>query len=106
MIVQDLQLELMRHSSFNNFDGERVANDLAANKHLWVGALMRMECGDDITLRDLPDDNNVDTLYITCRNATSASVLIALAEQSWDADEAGHWDRVHVGKHTIRIWWD
>ena len=37
---QQLQFELMRLASFNNFDGDQVVDDLQANPALWEDAMM------------------------------------------------------------------
>lgn len=38
--VQDIQLELIRRTSFNALDGERVHASLLRHRHLWLAALL------------------------------------------------------------------
>jgi len=84
--IQAIQFDLMRRSSFNNFDGPRVARDLLRHRRLWCGAILD-RLGDDalIKLRDI-DENywNVDTLYVLSSEANDAA-LLRLAHH-WQAD--------------------
>lgn len=128
-IVQVLLLELMRQASFNEFDGNRVASDLLANRHLWQACFIdraawfadarrreltsgrdplpqySIEPIDLIRLRDLPDGYwNVDTLYILPEDGADDE-LLALAS-TWAADEI-HWiDGGDVRRTVLRVWWD
>jgi hypothetical protein len=129
MKAQELQFELMKQASFNEFDGERVVADLLAHQDLWKGSLMDRTaypktgekyemCIDLIKLRDLPDYWNVDTLFITPVKGKEDE-LEALAK-NWGADEVdyyggelvagwlGSWSpetRTNL-KQVLRIWWD
>ena len=38
--VQDIQLELLRRTSFNALDGERVCASLLKHRALWTAALL------------------------------------------------------------------
>ena len=112
---QELYLELMRLSSFNEFDGERVVGDLLAHRDLWQSCLMtRSEPG--LILRDLAEDppegsNNVDTLYLLAEPEREWP-LEALAG-TWDAEEVG-WVRegprflggARAGVGVLMAWWD
>ena len=111
--VQKLQLELMRHASFNSFDGDNVADDLEANSELWRGAVMT-RVGDLIYLRDIEHDCwNVDTLYILPAEGQDDE-LEKFALRHWSADSV-EWideERAHMllgaypsGK-ILEIWWD
>jgi hypothetical protein len=75
--VQDIQLELIRRTRFNDFDGEKVCASLLRHRDLWRAALLDrpgvpnyaeptiLLAGGLIKLRDLSDDIwNADTL--TC----------------------------------------
>jgi hypothetical protein len=63
MNTQELQFELMKKASFNDFQAEQVVGDLKANAHLWDAALMDQP--GLVKLRDLPENIwNVSTLYI------------------------------------------
>ncbi len=72
--VQEIQLELIRRSTFNACDGEQIVASLLAHCDLWEAAMMDRFCFSKagklptmglIKLRDL-DDNlwNFDTLYV------------------------------------------
>ena len=37
--VQDIQLELLRRTTFNALDGERVRDSLLKHRHLWHAGL-------------------------------------------------------------------
>jgi hypothetical protein len=63
MNTQELQFELMKKASFNDFHAGQVIKDLKANTHLWDAVLM--DQSNLMKLRDLPSDIwNVNTLYI------------------------------------------
>jgi hypothetical protein len=114
--VQELQLELMRRASFNEFDGAMVVAELKSHPDLWEGALM--DRPDLIKLRDLSEIWNVDTLWITPRPGKEDQ-LWNLAAQ-WDADEIdwiggdgacrllGFWSREASKRQQqiLRLWWD
>ena len=106
--AQDLQFELMRLASFNEFDGNRVADDLLANSSLWSGALI--DRFDLIKLRDLPNYWNVDTLHVLSTGRDD-SALENLA-QSWHADDVRWIDGEDAlkllggGGRILTVWWD
>ena len=109
--IQDINLELIRRASFNEFDGEKVVNALNANKELWESAYMTRF--DLIPLRDMSNNSwNIDTLYILAKKGQTAK-LISLAKQ-WSADEvdllpaleANHLLGGGGAKDVIRVWWD
>lgn len=116
--MQEIQFDLMKVASFNDFNGEQVVKDLLANRELWQGALMKTY---GITLRDLPDnDFNVDTLMISVRRSKVAEFL--KLTEGWvvdECDEIGHgmenWDNrdYWLGSSSdekefavYRLWWD
>ena len=110
--IQELHLELIRRASFNNFDGERVVEDLLADKGLWQGVVMdRGAYGKDIDLiklRDIPDNYwNVDTLFILAAEGKEEE-LMDLAK-SWDADEVNWMIKPSLGGgdgKVLSVWWD
>lgn len=129
MTPQELQFELMKLASFNEFNGEQVVADLKAHPELWKGALMDRagfsRTGEKyeaiinlIKLRDLPDYWNVDTLFITPVKGKEDE-LETLAK-NWGADEVdylggeecanklGSWSQETRTnqKQILRIWWD
>ena len=87
--VQKIQLERVRVSSFNNFDGELVARDLAANEDLWTGFVWgRFQYFELIELRDIPQGYlNADTLMIltTKEKWEKLSRIV----EKWHVDEVG-----------------
>ena len=112
--IQAIQFDLMRRSSFNNFDGPRVARDLLRHRRLWCGAILD-RVGDDalIKLRDI-DENywNVDTLYVLSSEANDAA-LVGLAHH-WQADAiqwvggaaASKQLGVSGRSRILEVWWD
>lgn len=67
--VQEIQFELIKRASFNNFNGKQIVKDLQKNKKLWKGVIMAREAYSKpinlINLRDIQKNTwNVDTLYI------------------------------------------
>lgn len=113
--IQEIQLRLMELSSFNSFDGERAANLLRENRHLWKAVIFdRMNL---IKLRDLSEDYwNVDTMYITPTTGKKDKRLYTMInglgpdEIHWiDGDHAGdqlgQWG-LSAANVYIRAWWD
>ena len=83
--VQDIQLELIRRTSFNAFDGERVYLSLWNHRELWLAVLLDrpgyanlaehelLLSSGLIKLRDLPDNIwNADTLIVLTRTREDA----------------------------------
>ncbi len=124
--VQEIQLELIRRTQFNAFDGERVVAALMAHRDLWEAVLMDRFCFSNagglpsaglIKLRDLADNYwNVDTLSVLCPDAPSARQLGEMAEtEGWGEMVQVHEDVKEVQSalggagrpHAIvSIWWD
>lgn len=120
--MQQLELERIRASSFNGFDGDVVVDSLVKHRDLWRGVVLDREGGDDgiclIKLRDIHRDCwNVDTLFILCEDDASDATraeLTALAH-SWGADEIDWMDndransvlgRGGFNSNLLRVWWD
>ncbi len=102
--VQDIQLELIRRTTFNTFDGERVCELLARHRGLWRAVLLdrpglpnyaeptRLLMGGLIKLRDLEDNVwNADTLFVLTKTADGARELAAAFESA----EMGAMPTVH-----------
>ena len=125
--VQKLQFELMKLSSFNEFDGKKVTNDLTENRELWVSCVWgRLRHFELIPLRDIVDGLwNTDTLYILTHKEKVKE--IKNLARNWKVDEFGvtysdreegtiAFDHKRVwrvfGRNLkddeciIRIWWD
>ncbi len=113
--VQDIQLELIRRTQHNSFDGEQVHRDLLERRDWWEAVMLDGQHS-LIKLRDLPgNDWNVDTLFILATDGSSAHRLAELAE-TWAADTV----EVHGEEATQRelgssylehqrlvsFWWD
>ncbi len=124
--VQDIQLELIRRSSFNSFDGERIIKTLLRHRDIWQAALVdrihisrpgKLPLSGLIKLRDL-DDNlwNADTLYILTPDRNCAHKLVTVAkEDRWGGEEHIFDDPEEVdmalggaerGQAVVRFWWD
>jgi hypothetical protein len=132
MNAQELQLELMKLASFNDFNGEKVVESLQSHKDLWTSAIMDRPtykysrgtkenyemCIDLIKLRDLPKHWNVDTLFILPAPGKEDE-LLALSK-TWGADESsyiggeeacnylGSWgpESNKNDKAILKVWWD
>lgn len=113
---QELNLELIKLASFNEFDGVKAYQTLFNNQSLWQGVVIDRDAGqkfqcDLIKLRDIEKIWNVDTLYITCTEENKEA-LYSLIEQLnpdelWflDPEEA----RNSLGGSqllVLRAWWD
>lgn len=128
---QEVQFTLMRLSSFNNFDGDLVADSLLAHSDLWEGWILDRagyyaesrrrdvyengglkegqlmpEPIDLIRLRDIAQGYwNVDTLYILPNKGKEKDVEL-LAHREWGADEIDWVDGADCGRPVLRVWWD
>ena len=114
--VQELQFELIKIATFNEFDGHKVVEDLKRNKHLWDGVIM--DRFDLIKLRDIKYNYwNVDTLYILTDNERVNELESLVGE--WNADSIdvisgmqaqdlmGYYDEKDIKDTVIlRVWWD
>jgi hypothetical protein len=127
--VQDIQLELLRRTSFNALDGERVTASLVRNRDLWMAALLDRPGLPDyseprhllisglIKLRDLSDNFwNADTLFILTRTQEQARRLAQIIEQEdwggevWVAKDQKEIDSaLGTGREEyglVTVWWD
>jgi hypothetical protein len=83
--MQELYLEMISRSRFNNFDGKRIVEDLLAHRDLWLSVIMDSHAG-LVHLRDLPDNRwNVSLMYIMAANEGKAQQIEKLAD-TWNAD--------------------
>lgn len=127
--VQDIQLELIRRTRFNTFDGERVCELLARYRGHWRAVLFdslglaprdrpgALPVSGLIKLRDL-DTNiwNVDTLFVLTHTPEQAQELAVAFEESdtgamprviddvEEADMALGTGRERYG--LLKVWWD
>ncbi len=107
---QELELLLIRQASFNNFDGNQIADNLEARPDLWKAALVYQSSGPGITLRDLPDgDYNIDMLVIYPKPGKDHDLEVL--SQDWKPDETS-WegrDFFHGSNsdyRALKLWWD
>jgi hypothetical protein len=127
--VQDIQLELLRRTSFNALDGEKVCASLFKHRHLWSAVLLDrpgvanyaepglLLIAGLIKLRDLPDNIwNADQLFILTPTRHDARELARIAEdEEWageivvyeDQKETDH--ALGMGRQEyglMSVWWD
>lgn len=117
--VQEIQLELIRRTQHNAFDGQQVAESLLRNRGLWTAVLLDSVSGGGsmIKLRDLADNIwNVDELFVLCQTRPDAQAIAQLAiDDAWHADviePIQHRDAIARMLGTsdelfvVRFWWD
>lgn len=119
--MQDIQLEIIERTQFNNFDGKKIVNSLKANQHLWKGVILTRAISNDvflslIPLRDICDNVwNADTLYINT-DAKSIESLKKIALK-WKADEIHFLSKSDIEtmfdaggrdfkEKVLSVWWD
>jgi len=127
--VQDIQLELLRRTSFNALEGQKVYASLLRNRSLWLAVLLDRQGVPNyaepgllltaglIKLRDLPHNIwNADTLFILTRTHAQAGELARIAEEEDWAGEIHVYDdhkdidqSVGTGRQgygLLSLWWD
>jgi hypothetical protein len=127
--VQDIQLELLRRTRFNDLNGERVCASLRKHRGLWLAALLDRPGVPDCTqpdqlltaglikLRDLPRDLwNADTLYLLTPTHHEADELARVAEgEDWGGEVRVYKDQAEIdravgagrrGYGLVSVWWD
>src|SRR5262245_439308 len=93
--VQEIQLELIRRTNFNDFKGERVCTLLEQHRELWRSALFdrpgitnyaepsQLLISGLIKLRDLEDNIwNADTLFVFTHTIEGARILAKSFEEA------------------------
>ena len=106
--VQELYLQLIEERQFNSFDGKQIAKDLRDNLDAWDAVFMSRQ-ENRIILRDLPEENNVDTLHIrfSPKYVYTDNPLYKIAESTWGHDEAEITDQGGIGTGLcMQYWWD
>lgn len=124
--VQEIQLELIRRTQFNAFDGEEVVDSLQRHRPLWLAAVMESSYGSGIhhlsgagllKLRDLPLNIwHVDTLYLLTESAQRAHELARIIEEEgWGEEIQVIEGELEVqralgggepGHAIVSVWWD
>ena len=128
--VQEIQLELIRRTSFNAFDGERIYASLMKHRAYWQAVLLdrpglanyqkprHLLMMGLIKLRDL-DDNlwNADQLFIlTATREQAVQLARIIEEEDWGGEKPIVYDdqeeidsSLGVGRQEyglVSIWWD
>ena len=127
--VQDIQLELLRRTTFNALDGERVVASLRKHRRLWLAVLLDrpgvpnyarpgfLLTAGLIKLRDLPDNLwNADTLFVLTPTKAAAEQLAKVAEtDDWGGEVQVYTDQEDIdsalgtGRQPfglMSVWWD
>jgi hypothetical protein len=128
--VQEIQLELIRRTRFNAFDGELIYGSLLKHRAYWQAVLLdrpglanyqkprHLLTSGLIKLRDL-DDNiwNADQLFIlTAKRELAVHLARVIEEEDWGGekpivhdDEEETDSALGVGRQEyglVSIWWD
>jgi hypothetical protein len=127
--VQEIQLELIRRTSFNAMDGQKVYASLLRHRELWQACLLDrpgvpnyqtpglLLASGLIKLRDL-DDNiwNADQLFILTKTREQAQQMKAIIEEEewcgevWLSEDQEEIDRaLGTGRQEyglVHVWWD
>ncbi len=127
--VQEIQLELIRRTSFNALDGEKVYASLLRNRGLWLACLLDRPGLPDyqtprqlltsglIKLRDLADNFwNADHLFILTETREQARQMKAIVDEEdwggevWLTEDQEEIDRaLGSGRQEyglVHVWWD
>lgn len=128
--VQEIQLELIRRTAFNAFDGEKVLASLLKHRSLWLAVLLdrpglpnyaepsRLLTSGLIKLRDLPDNLwNADQLFIMTENHDQARALARIIEEEdWGGEQPVVYEDQddidmalgagRMGYGLLSVWWD
>ena len=133
---QDLQFSLMRQATFNEFDGDRIADSLVEHSDLWEGWILdraayraeysrkglmeKVEANgnkpiegqlpiepiDLIRLRDIGAGHWNVDTLFILPREGKATELELLARRDWYADEIDWVDGQDCRQPVLRVWWD
>jgi hypothetical protein len=127
--VQEIQLELIRRTQFNDLDGEKIYSRLMHYRDLWQAVLLdrpgipnysrpaQLLLGGLIKLRDLPDNVwNADQLFVLTYTRAGALQLAQIAkDEEWGGmsqvheDQEAMDDALGTGRQEFGLlwmWWD
>jgi hypothetical protein len=127
--VQEIQLELIRRTRFNAFDGERIYASLIKHRAYWQAVLLdrpgvpnyqkpgHLLISGLIKLRDLNDNFwNADQLFIlTAKREQALQLARLIEEEDWGGEKPIVYDQeeidtaLGVGRQEyglLSIWWD
>lgn len=128
----EVQLELVRRTRFNRFNGPKIHRDLVAHADLWCAAIFGR---DDVvfverngtrthaspfwnTLNLLPDEEeegyNADQLWVLTPNVEAGRAILEIARRAWRCDERRLWNRANSRRvagaqgdeRVVSLWWD
>jgi hypothetical protein len=128
----ELQLELLRRTRFNRFNGPKIHRDLVAHAELWCAAIFGR---DDVvfverngtrthaspfwnTLNLLPAEEeegyNADQLWVLTPSAEAGRAILEIARRAWHCDERRLWNRANSRRvagaqgdeRVVSLWWD
>jgi hypothetical protein len=114
--TQAIQLELIRRTQYEKFDGKRIASDLLLHRDWWVAVLFdRTESLTLAKLRDLPyNEWNADALFILASDEASAHHFEELGA-AWLAEsvqinnslatQSKLGDSSLVKERLVKMWW-
>ena len=104
--AQDIQLELIRRSKFNEFNGERVYKDLMENRGLWRAVVFTRACDEiELVLRDLPENEWLADMILILVDGDKVARMLRIVKK-WDADVVKVIDCKYVNGKIIMAWWD
>jgi hypothetical protein len=127
--VQEIQLELLRRTTFNALDGAQVVASLLRHRKLWLAALLDrpglanyakpslLLTSGLIKLRDLSDNYwNADTLFILTPTHAEAHELARIAEEEeWAGEVCVYENQEEIDRALgtgrdeyglMSVWWD
>lgn len=127
--VQEIQLELLRRTSFNALVGELVYASLMRHRDLWRAVLLDrpgipnyaeptfLLISGLIKLRDIPDNFwNADSLFISTRSHADAQELARIIEEEeWGGEVQVYEDQSEIDRALgigrleyglLSVWWD
>lgn len=113
--AQQIQLDIIEHTNFNFFNGQKIVQLLKENHRMWRSALMPLDL---ISLRDMADGRwHADTLYIYPEDGYQFQ-LEELVREQFQADEIqwiggssavdmlGTTEVEHTSQVILSVWWD
>ena len=89
--IQEIILNLIEETQFNEFDGKKIVKDLRENEDKWKGVIFgRFCCGTLIPLRDIDKGfYNADTIFIKLPKE-NLEWLKKMVEK-WKVDDFGYY---------------
>jgi len=105
MSYQEIYRSLVKDTSFNNFDGNKVLEVLDSISHLFESYIFSNEPA--IILRELCEGfSYLDTLYILPKDNELGNLLSSLRNFEYELAYDEISTEKHYGIKYIRLWWD